>query len=129
MRRAFFLPLQHFLIAERFMTKTPWPIITLITWIAWFASRSVKIVLGCLFTLLVIGYFDMWDDTMRTLSMIFVCTVISIVIGLPIGILMARSDRVQRSVNPILDVMQTHAELRLPDPGRHAASASARFRA
>ncbi len=105
----FFTPLQHFLIAaERFTTQTPWPIIILlIMLIAWLASRSFKIVLGCLVTLLLIGYFDMWEDTMRTVSMIFVCTVLSIAIGLPIGIIMSRSDRIQRIVNPILDVMQT----------------------
>ncbi|TCN36526.1 ABC transporter permease [Sinorhizobium americanum] len=105
----FFSPLQHFLIAaERFMTKTPWPIIMLIILvIAWGASRSWKVVAGCLVTLLAIGYFDMWDDTMRTVSMIFVCTVLSIAIGIPIGILMSRSDRMQRLVNPVLDVMQT----------------------
>ncbi|CAN7280029.1 proline/glycine betaine ABC transporter permease [Rhizobium sp. LjRoot30] len=104
-----FTPLQHFLIyAERFMTKTPWPIVTLIILaIAWVATRNLRIVAGCLATLLLIGYFDMWDDTMRTISMIFVCTVLSIAIGLPIGILMSRSDRVQKIVNPILDVMQT----------------------
>ncbi|OLP53025.1 ABC transporter permease [Rhizobium rhizosphaerae] len=104
-----FTPLQHFLIsAERFMLKTPWPIITLlILAIAYAATRSLRIVAGCLVTLLLIGYFDMWEDTMRTVSMIFVCTVLSIVIGLPIGILMARSNRMQRIVNPILDVMQT----------------------
>ncbi|AUX75320.1 MULTISPECIES: ABC transporter permease [Sinorhizobium] len=105
----FFSPLQHFLIAaERFMTKTPWPIIMLIILvIAWGASRSWKVVLGCLVTLLAIGYFDMWDDTMRTVSMIFVCTVLSIAVGIPMGILMSRSDRMQRVVNPVLDVMQT----------------------
>ena len=106
---AFFSPLQKFLIAsERFMTQTTWPIITLIILaIAWGASRNIKVVLGCLFTLLAIGYFDMWDDTMRTISMIFVCTLLSIAIGIPIGILMSRSDRFQRIVNPLLDVMQT----------------------
>jgi glycine betaine/proline transport system permease protein len=104
-----FSPLQHFLIAaERFMTKTPWPIVMLIILVvAWGASRSWKVVAGCLVTLLAIGYFDMWDDTMRTVSMIFVCTVLSIAIGIPIGILMSRSDRLQRLVNPVLDVMQT----------------------
>ena len=104
-----FTPLQHFLIyAERFTTKTPWPIITLIILaIAWAATRNLRIVAGCLVTLLLIGYFDMWDDTMRTISMIFVCTVLSIAIGLPIGILMSRNDKVQKIVNPILDVMQT----------------------
>ncbi|AVH45366.1 ABC transporter permease [Agrobacterium tumefaciens] len=105
----FFTPLQHFLIAsERFMLKTPWPIITLlILAIAYAATRSLRIVAGCLATLMIIGYFDMWEDTMRTISMIFVCTVLSIAIGIPIGILMARSNRVQRVINPILDVMQT----------------------
>ena len=109
MIEGFFQPLQQFLIqAERFMIQTPWPIIlVMILAIAWAASRSIRIVLGTLVTLLLIGYFDMWEDTMRTVSMIFVCTLLAIVVGLPIGILMARSDRFQRIVSPILDVMQT----------------------
>jgi glycine betaine/proline transport system permease protein len=39
--------------------------------------------------------------------MIFVCTVISLVLGIPIGILMARSNRARKVIAPILDVMQT----------------------
>ncbi|MGE3222514.1 MAG: ABC transporter permease [Parvibaculaceae bacterium] len=106
---SFFDPLQYFLIqAERFWTNTPWPvIIAIIAVIAWFASRSWKIVFGSIVTLMLIGLFDMWDDTMKTISMIFVCTVLSILLGIPIGILMSRSDRIQNAVNPILDVMQT----------------------
>jgi len=106
---AFFQPLQYFLIqSERFMTNTPWPIIlVLIAAIAWIASRNLKIVLSSVVTLLLIGFFDMWDDTMKTISMIFVCTVLSIVIGIPIGIAMSRSNRLQSLINPILDVMQT----------------------
>lgn len=105
----FFSPLKVFLThAEKFMIQTPWPIImAIILLIAWVASRSVKVAVGAFLTLLAIGYFDMWDDTMRTASMIFVCTVISVAIGIPIGIFMARSDRFQRFVSPILDVMQT----------------------
>ncbi len=106
---AIFEPLQFFLIhSERFMTRTPWPIILIvIALVAWFASRNWKIVAACIVTLLLIGYFDMWDDTMKTVSMIFVCTVLSIAIGIPIGIAMSRSDRLQNAVNPVLDVMQT----------------------
>jgi len=104
-----FEPLRIFLInAEWLLLNTPWPIVlAAIALIAWIASRNWKIVLGSVLTLLVIGYFDMWDDTMRTISMILVCTVISIALGIPIGILMSRSDRVQSLVNPVLDVMQT----------------------
>ncbi len=106
---SFFDPLQFFLIhAERIMVRTPWPIVILvIALIAWLASRNRKIVTGCIATLLLIGYFDMWEDTMKTMSMIFVCTVLSIIIGLPIGIAMSRSERLQNIVNPVLDVMQT----------------------
>ncbi|WP_159953378.1 proline/glycine betaine ABC transporter permease [Rhizobium sp. 18065] len=106
---ALFQPLQYFLIqSERFMTHTPWPIIiALIAGIAWLASRNRKIVAGSIGTLLLIGYLDMWDDTMKTISMIFVCTVMSIAVGIPLGILMSRSNRLQNLINPVLDVMQT----------------------
>ncbi|KDP64527.1 hypothetical protein SEVCU013_0004, partial [Staphylococcus epidermidis VCU013] len=94
--------------AEKFMTTTPWPImVLLIAGIAWLASRNWKIVAGTVLTLLLIGYFDMWSDAMKTIAMIFVGTVVSVVVGIPIGIIMARSDGFQRIVNPILDVMQT----------------------
>ncbi|MEF9606184.1 proline/glycine betaine ABC transporter permease, partial [Paracoccus sp. PXZ] len=71
-----FEPLRIFLIqSERLMLNTPWPIVLLvIAMIAWLASRSWKIVIGSVLTLLLIGLFDMWEDTMRTVSMIFVCT-------------------------------------------------------
>ena len=106
---AFFEPLRFFLIqSERFMTQTPWPVIlALIAFLAWIASRNWKIVAGCVATLLVIGYLDMWDDTMKTISMIFVSTTLSIAIGIPVGIVMSRSNRVEQIVNPVLDVMQT----------------------
>ncbi len=104
-----FDPLREFLIfSERLMTQSPWPlVIGAIALIAWLASRSWKITLGTVLTLLAIGYFGMWEDTMKTISMIFVCTVVALTLGLPIGIAMSRWDRLQRAINPALDVMQT----------------------
>jgi len=105
----FFEPVRYLLIqSERLLLNTPWLIVILvIAALAWLASRRWSIVISSIVTLLLIGYFDMWEDTMRTVSMIFVCTVISLALGIPIGILMARSDRVQSVINPVLDVMQT----------------------
>lgn len=105
----FFTPLQSFLIwAERLMLNTPWPVVIgVIGAIAYLASRRIGITVSTVVTLLLIGYFGMWEDTMRTISMILVCTILSIVVGIPIGVLMARSATVQRIVNPVLDVMQT----------------------
>lgn len=104
-----FEPLRDFLIvSERLLTQSPWPLVlAAIALIAWLATRSWKIVTGSVLTLLLIGWFGMWDDTMKTIAMIFVCTVVAIAVGLPIGIGMSRSDRIQRVVSPVLDVMQT----------------------
>ena len=105
----FFAPLGDFLLfCEQLLTRSPWPLVLgAMLFIVWLASRSMKIVTGTLITMLLIGYFGMWQDTMRTLSMIFVSTLLAIVLGLPIGIAMSRSARLQRWISPVLDVMQT----------------------
>jgi glycine betaine/proline transport system permease protein len=105
----FFSPLQHLLSwSEKLLTSTPWPIILLVVAaLAWGASRNIRIVIGSVVTLVLIGMFGMWTDTMKTVSMILASTLLSILIGLPLGILMSRSQRMQSALNPVLDVMQT----------------------
>ena len=106
---AFFDPLLYFLVwLEKFLINAPWPIIlVIIAILAWVGSRSLFVVLGTVGSFLLIGYFGMWTDTMATLAIITVSTLLCIAIGLPIGIFMSRSDRLQSVVTPILDVMQT----------------------
>ncbi|RLQ88112.1 ABC transporter permease [Notoacmeibacter ruber] len=105
----FFDPLLHFLVwFERLLTNTPWPIVLLvISGLVWLGSRSWVMVVGTLICFSVIGYLDMWEDTMATLAIVSVATAICILIGLPVGILMARSNKTQAAITPILDVMQT----------------------
>jgi glycine betaine/proline transport system permease protein len=106
---AMFSPLKWFLInTEWLLVNAPWPaVLATICGLAWLASRNIRIVLGTAVILSLIGYLGMWEDTMRTIGMVFVATVMSIMIGIPLGILMARSDRFRAVLNPILDVMQT----------------------
>jgi len=106
---AFFQPLLFFLVwLEKLLLNTPWPIIiTAIAILAWIGSRSWQLVLGSIIAFLVIGYFGMWKDTMATLAIITVATLVCIISGIPAGILMARSSRVQSVILPILDMMQT----------------------
>jgi glycine betaine/proline transport system permease protein len=105
----FFEPLLMFLVwFEKLFINSPWPIIIAgILLLAWFGSRSIPILIGTLFSFLLIGYFGMWEDTMSTLAIILVSTILCISIGIPTGIAMARSNKVQTIVVPILDVMQT----------------------
>jgi glycine betaine/proline transport system permease protein len=105
----FFDPLLTFLVwfEDLFIGSPWWLVIIVLAGLAYLASRSWKIVAGVIIAFLAIGYFGMWEDTMSTMAMIFVCTLLSIAVGLPIGILMARYDRAQSIITPILDVMQT----------------------
>ncbi len=105
----FFEPLLWFLVwLEKLLVATPWPIIILVVaGLAWLGSRSKIVVAGAIISFLLIGYFGMWEDTMSTLAIISVATSVCIALGIPLGILMARSDRAQSLVTPILDIMQT----------------------
>jgi len=104
-----FDPLLHFLVwFEKLLIQTPWWIVLIaVTALIHLTARSWKLSAGVVVAFGLIGYFGMWDNTMRTMSIIVVCTLLSIALGIPIGIAMARSDRVQAIVTPILDVMQT----------------------
>ena len=106
---AFFYPLLKFMVwFEKLLIATPWPIILLIIGaLAWVGSRNVKLVVGSVLAFAVIGFFGMWEDTMATMAIISVATIVCIGVGIPFGILMARSDRIQSIITPVLDVMQT----------------------
>ena len=93
---------------EDLFIEMPWPIpLIVIVGLVWLGSRSKGITFGTLVAMLAIGYFGLWEDAMLTLALVSVCTLIAILLGVPIGILMSRSDRAQAIVTPILDVMQT----------------------
>ena len=106
---AFFDPLLFFLVRlEKLLNSTPWPIIILIICgLAWIGSRNWKLVAGAAVAFFLIGYFGMWKDCMATLAIITVCVIICMVVGIPVGVLMARSDRTEKAILPVLDMMQT----------------------
>lgn len=57
--------------------------------------------------LFIIDWLGYWVPTMNTLALVIVSTLISIIIGIPLGIACGKSDRLSRLVKPILDFMQT----------------------
>ncbi|MDA3965072.1 ABC transporter permease/substrate binding protein [Enterococcus thailandicus] len=87
----------------------PAPIfILLLTIVAFFISKKR---LGLtLFTLIGLWFIynqGLWTDLMNTVTLVLLSSVISIIIGVPLGILMAKSDKAQSVIKPILDFMQT----------------------
>ena len=106
---AMFHPIQVLLVfIEDLLIGSPWILVlAAIAGLVWALSRSWQIVVGTIVALCLIGFFGMWEDTMRTIAMVAVCTMIAVVIGIPAGILMARSDRANQLITPVLDMMQT----------------------
>lgn len=86
----------------------PWFImIPLLVFVSWKASRSTWVTIFVAFSILLLAFVDHYDVAMQTLSIITVCTGISILFGVPIGIAMSKSDRLQKAIVPILDLLQT----------------------
>ncbi|WP_425827566.1 ABC transporter permease/substrate binding protein [Streptomyces fractus] len=50
---------------------------------------------------------ELWDEAMLTLSLVLVSTLIALIIGVPLGIWAARSNRISNLFRPVLDLMQT----------------------
>ncbi|MBL0691694.1 MAG: ABC transporter permease subunit [SAR324 cluster bacterium] len=75
--------------------------------IAWYGFRSIKMVIICLALMYLIGAFGLWEKYMQTLSIMTVSIAITILIGIPMGIVLARVGWLGKIFRPILDGMQT----------------------
>ena len=84
----------------------PTLMVLLIAFIAWRAA-GWRIAAFTLAALLVIGFTGMWELSMTTLAMVIAAVVFCVAVGIPLGILAARSDRFAAGLRPVLDVMQT----------------------
>ncbi len=93
---------------ERLLLWVPWfVIIMVVAFLAWLAIRKWWAAPLMAIFLLIIGSFGYWDLAMMTLALIFAAVLLSLAIGIPTGILMARSNGFANILRPILDAMQT----------------------
>ncbi|MEM8655818.1 MAG: ABC transporter permease subunit [Pseudomonadota bacterium] len=88
--------------------SAPWwimmPALLLLTY---WVSRSKSVTGFVAAVLLFFGFIDHYEVAMQTLAIVFVCTGLSVLLGVPIGIGMSKSDTAQRTIVPILDLLQT----------------------
>lgn len=92
---------------EDFLLSVP-PIIFLfvLALIAWqFSGRGLTIF--SLIAMTLVGMIDAWQESMVTLALVITAVVLCILVGLPLGIAAARSNRVEGIIRPVLDAMQT----------------------
>lgn len=63
-----------------------------------------------IFAILALGLImgmDLWTETTNTLSLVLASALAALIIGLPVGVAMSRSDTVEAIIRPLLDLMQT----------------------
>ncbi len=85
----------------------PLLLIAIIAGIAYLLQRSWWLVLFVVLGLLLILNQGLWEAMLETLVLIIFATLVSLLIGIPIGILAARRPWLYRFLSPILDMMQT----------------------
>lgn len=66
-----------------------------------------KFALFTAIALFVIVGMDLWDDSVSTLALVISASIVALLIGIPLGIAMAKSDMIATVVRPVLDFMQT----------------------
>jgi glycine betaine/proline transport system permease protein len=81
-------------------------VVALFTWVA-YALAGVRSAVLVLVGLLAFGFLGYWEDSIDLLIVTFVAVLVCVLIGIPLGIWMARSKRANGVITPILDVMQT----------------------
>ena len=93
---------------EKLLRTAPWwSVVLTVIVVAWLLTRRVGLSLLMGGLLCIIGLLGLWDAGMQTLALMLMATFLSVVIGIPVGILMGRVDWVRAVLNPVLDVMQT----------------------
>ncbi len=75
--------------------------------LAWVGTRRPVLTVGVALLMLVVGMLGLWDLMLQTLSLMLIASIVSLLIGLPVGILAAKSAAPRAVILPTLDVMQT----------------------
>jgi glycine betaine/proline transport system permease protein len=84
-----------------------WPALIVLTAALAYWLASWRLTLVAVLGWLSIGAFGMWSHAMDTFSQVIVAVALSVAIGLPLGVLTARSRFVERLLRPTLDTLQT----------------------
>jgi len=92
---------------EKALLWAPWWAVIVLTGIVAWRAVSVRFAIITAAFLLFMPFMGLLDDAAVTLSITLASTIICIVLGLPLGIIAAKSDRFDNFLRPILDSMQT----------------------
>ena len=112
----FFEGINNFLLGlytqmKNFMFGLPWPLLMIsVIAICYFASgRNMGTTIMVAFCVFFLGFLSprYWDKCIMTTCIVVIGMLICLIIGIPVGIMMARNKKIRNALLPILDLMQT----------------------
>lgn len=89
------------------LVSTPAPIMLLILFLITWQLAGSRMGIATFCSLLVVGLIGAWDEAMVTLALVMTSVFFCLLIGLPLGIWLARSETAGKIIRPVLDAMQT----------------------
>lgn len=93
---------------EQALRGAPPPVIlAAVGLIAFAASRRLVFALAMTVLMWLIGCLGLWEQAMQTVALLIVAVGIAVIVGIPVGVLAARSRIARAVINPLLDLMQT----------------------
>lgn len=92
---------------ETVMVGTPWPVMILVVAILGWLTGGPRVAIFVTAALAYLGVLNFWEKAMTTLSLLGAAAIISISLGIPLGILCARRPRLYSFIRPVLDFMQS----------------------
>ena len=92
---------------ELLFVKTPWIVIITTIVVLTALSAGIRTAIYSAGFLAYMGFLGFWVKAMTTLALLGTAAILSIVIGIPLGIYCARRQRFYSMIRPIMDFMQT----------------------
>ncbi|MEM9550816.1 MAG: ABC transporter permease subunit [Pseudomonadota bacterium] len=92
---------------EVVLVDTPWPVVAFVIVMLAYLSAGPRVAIFTAASLAYLGFLDFWEKSMTTIALLGAAALISITLGIPLGIYCARRPKVFAVVRPILDFMQS----------------------
>jgi glycine betaine/proline transport system permease protein len=94
-------------LCEQFLLTLPWSVVVLAVALIAYRARGIVLALLSAGALMWMAAVGLWAQSLQTLALMGASVGLALLVGLPLGVLVARSPRIDALLRPILDTMQT----------------------
>jgi len=102
------LPIDYALVTiEQVLQSVPQTVMMIVAWLVGWQVSDKRTTGFVLISMAVIGFVGAWSQAMTTLALVITSVFFCILAGIPIGIIISRSTKIEKLARPILDAMQT----------------------